>query len=236
MNFKTHFSTFNSPSGLFQTKEEALLALNAICRKIKRMCEREDCSCLLFGVVSVSGRDTVYRTNYGNKHLPFTKILAPHLHITYIIEKQSTMEKEIKKFLVKRFGTKFFFEPIKDYGYLQARIPYCLTQSLNVRTVDTCNKDFAIRYLGDFVELTEESNRKIKGKKRIFPQYANMALGTDDSVFDFSLNEMSDELQVLTFSDENQAFISPIEKQDNVAFLHENIAYLSELDGVATYQ
>ena len=237
-NRRVHYGTFNSPTGMFVSREEALLALESICREIKRLCERNSCNCLLYGVISETEKNTTYRTRYGTKYYT-DNILSPHIHITYLIQKHSAMEKIIKKYLKDRFGKRFFFQPIRDSEYLQNRVHYCVSQCMNYRVVNTCSEDFAKRYAGKFVALIEKENKAWGNGKLVFKDYQDMVLGSDDSVFDFSFlhkKAHSKTNEVLTEDIENQAFSICTENIENNKFICQNTEQQELLGVFSPYQ
>lgn len=180
-----HCGAIDTSSGEIKTKDEALKVIDALRKHVDRLCEAKKVNMLFIVTLSISDKGTVTRTRYGSRISSSAKILPPHLHITYLTEKYSTMEKEIKNYIINTLGLKCWSNPIKSYGHLKRRMPYCFTQGIKLRTVNTCSEEFAMRYAGDFVALAEEANAAVKNGKRVFSRYKGKMLGADHTVFDF---------------------------------------------------
>lgn len=197
--FRTHYQVLDTSSGVFTTREQALRFLDALRKKVEDICRKKKCSCLFYGVVSISEEGNVKRTADGSKLIDETLTRLPHIHCILLLEKQSAVLKELKKYLNKTRAIKmyreinngksgFYADAIHKPEDLSNRLIYRVSQGMNCRIVDTCTKEFATKYAGDFVSLIEAQEKAMGGSKLVFPQYANMKLGTDESVFDFSSN------------------------------------------------
>lgn len=191
-------------SGVFASREQALLYLDALRKKVEDICRKKNCSCLFYGAVSISEAGNVKRTARRSKLINDTLQVPPHIHCILLLEKQSAVLRKLQKYLkqtkaIKKYrelnhGKKgFYSDAIRKREDLSTRLVYRVSQGMNCRIVDTCTEEFATKYAGDFVSLIEAQEKAMGGSKLVFPQYANMELGTDESVFDFSINSKNTE-------------------------------------------
>ena len=67
MKPKIHYGTIDCSSKFFQTEEEALLALEAINKKCKRLCSKKNINCIFLGIVSSSSHNGVKQSRYGKR-------------------------------------------------------------------------------------------------------------------------------------------------------------------------
>lgn len=230
MESRIHYGTIDSSSKLFHTEEQALLALEAINKKCERLCRTNNINCIFLGIVSSSSHNGVKQSRYGKRIPKSHGTIEPHIHITYIAEKQSTFEKLIKGYLQKKFGKDlFFYQTIKSKKHFISRFPYSFNQCTKLRIVNTCTEDFAKLYCGDFVFYCEKANKKIEGREPVFPQYQNMTLSSDKSVFDFSygtnFNSISIDTKILNetyknFYNDDYIFSIKISQLDDYEFIN----------------
>lgn len=199
MKTKVHYMVLDIAMGAFKTRDEALHYIDSLRKNIKKICIQNASNCLFYIAISISNQGEIRRTRYGGKLISGATEQTPHIHCIGIVEKQSFISHKIVNYLkttnaIKMFKERhphkkaIFVESIHAPDELQNRLIYRVSQAYKFRIVNTCTDEFAQKYVGTFVSLIEEKETAMRGSKPVFPQYANMALCTDESVFDFSRN------------------------------------------------
>lgn len=182
---RIHIARFDSPSGLFKDTNEAKLAADASKRFFERLSEREKLNCIAIIVISICDKGGTKRGRYGNYLLPEFDEKPAHLHITIIMDKQSSLVDKIQSYFKNSSGAEFDYHQVKTKQYLKNRLIYSFEQRWKHRTAVSCTQEFAKRYCGDFVAFAEEANRATGDGKLVFKEFVNMKLETDDIVYDF---------------------------------------------------
>ena len=233
---RIHIARFDSPSGLFKDVNEAKLAADAIKRFFERLSEREKINCIALIVISICDKGGTKRGRYGSYLLPKFEEKPAHLHITIIIDKQSSLVEPIQKYFKESLGTEFDCRQIKTREYLKNRLVYSFKQRWKHRTVVSCTKDFAERYCGDFVKFAEEANEATGDSKLVFKGFVDMKLETDNIIYDFRRSRKPKisvwkPNEVLTQITEAKDKYASLEEQENELFFPQNSTNQANLVG-----
>lgn len=236
-NIKTHCFSIHTSAGVFETKEEIERFTDSFRHVLKSLCEKKHANILCYIGISNTKKDNIIRTARGSKRIDETAIEDWHLHIVALAEKESTMLKEIKYYFYttntiqdyrKLNPSKkgFLTKTIHTAKYLKNSINYTVGQSYKFRIVNTCTLEFAQKYAGTFVSLIERKEKSIGNSKVVFPEYVNVTLGTDNSIFDFSSAKNSDNIcasvnEVWNVEINSQPLFSDTEYNENVLILDE---------------